>query len=257
MAQVRVRQGTTDILVIGHRGAVGYAPENTLPAFQKGYELGADWIETDVKVTLDGFFVLMHDRTVDRTTDGTGNVVDLTLQEIKQLDAGSWFDPAYKGTGVPELKDLLNLAREKVGICLDLWSGLSLEVVERITQLVFDFGMTEQTLILSSNPQQVKYTKEISPSITTGLLYSEPVEDNVDLARKWKADILHPSRYIVNTQLIKQAHSAGIPVAAGVFSEEKWIRERWEWGLDIFNCDHPDLPRKLILGSSMELSGTE
>ena len=70
MAQVRMRKNETDILVIGHRGTVGYAPENTIPAFQKGYELGADWVETDVRVTTDGFFILMHDRTVDRTTDG-------------------------------------------------------------------------------------------------------------------------------------------------------------------------------------------
>lgn len=250
MAQVKIRRGGTDILVIGHRGAVGYAPENTIPAFQKGYELGADWIETDVRVTADGFFVLMHDQTVDRTTDGTGNVADLTLNELQQFDAGTWFDSKYKGVCVPELKDLLSFAKEKVGVCLDLWSGLNIEEVERVVQLVVDYGMAGQTLVISSNPQQVKRAKGICPSITTGLLYSERVDDNVELAHRWNADFLHPSRYILNTGLIEQAHSAGIPVAASVFSEEKWIRDRWEWGLDIFNCDHPDLPRKLIRGSN-------
>src|SRR3954447_960778 len=84
-------------LVLGHRGASAYAPENTFAAFDLAMELGADGIETDVRVTRDGVLVLLHDETVDRTTDGTGLVAELCRAELDALDAGSWFEAAYAG----------------------------------------------------------------------------------------------------------------------------------------------------------------
>jgi glycerophosphoryl diester phosphodiesterase len=114
---MKIRQGNCDIKVIGHRGTLTHAPENTMYAFHAAYEMGADWVETDVKVTANGTFVLVHDETVDRTTNGTGTVSELSLVYITGLDAGSRFDPSYRDARVPELAELLNWSKEHSGVC--------------------------------------------------------------------------------------------------------------------------------------------
>src|SRR5215475_6599931 len=96
------------VLVIAHRGASGTCPENTLAAFRRAQELGAHMIELDVQLTRDGEVVVMHDWTLARTTDGRGRVASRTLAELRQLDAGSWFDPGYAREPVPTLREVLD-----------------------------------------------------------------------------------------------------------------------------------------------------
>ncbi len=95
--------------VAGHRGDRADAPENTMPAFEAAFAGGLEFVETDVQLTADGFAVLLHDETVDRTTDGTGAVAELTLAEVQALDAGSWFGPEFAGTRIPQLGEFLDL----------------------------------------------------------------------------------------------------------------------------------------------------
>lgn len=97
-----------DFIIIAHRGASGYAPEHTLEAYKLAVEMAADYIEIDLHMTKDGALVAMHDETVDRTTNGHGKVAELTLEEIKSLDAGSWFDESFKGLSVPTLEEIFN-----------------------------------------------------------------------------------------------------------------------------------------------------
>src|SRR5919197_4354903 len=94
-------------LVVGHRGAMGYAPENTLASFELAVEQGADVVELDVHLSRDGQVVVIHDEQLDRTTDGRGLVGDRTLDELKRLDAGSWFDPRFAGQRIPTLHEVL------------------------------------------------------------------------------------------------------------------------------------------------------
>jgi glycerophosphoryl diester phosphodiesterase len=107
--------------LIGHRGAAAVAPENTLASLRKAAELGARWVEFDVKLTRDGHPILAHDDRLERTTDGRGRFADLTLAEVQRLDAGSWFAPAFAGERVPTLEEALALCRE-------LGLGLNLEI---------------------------------------------------------------------------------------------------------------------------------
>ena len=99
--------------VVGHRGAMGHCPENTLASFERGLELGADWIELDVHLSRDDALVVIHDETVDRTTNGHGAVRDHTLAELKALDAGGWFGPEYAGQRIPTLDEVLAWARQR------------------------------------------------------------------------------------------------------------------------------------------------
>ena len=120
------------VVVAGHRGNVKFAPENTIPAFLKAAELGADLVEMDIRETKDGYLVIMHDETVDRTTNGKGRVEELTLEEIKKLDAGEWFSPEFKGTRVPTLHEVLEAIKGKVLPDLDFKAGSPAKVIQEI-----------------------------------------------------------------------------------------------------------------------------
>src|SRR5215471_12590471 len=101
------------VWVVGHRGAMGYCPENTLASFERGLELGADWIELDVHLSRDGQLIVIHDETLDRTTSGHGLVRDHTLAELKRLDAGAWFGAEYAGQRIPTLDEVLDWAHRR------------------------------------------------------------------------------------------------------------------------------------------------
>ena len=107
--------------MIGHRGAAGAAPENTLASIKKARELGATWIEFDVKLTKDSHAILFHDDRLERTTDGQGAVAATTLPEMRRLDAGSWFDAAFRGEPVPTFEQALAL-------CAELGLGVNVEI---------------------------------------------------------------------------------------------------------------------------------
>src|SRR5690349_8300386 len=109
--------------VKGHRGAMAYAPENTMPSFELAHEMGADEIELDVQRSKDGRLVVIHDQRVDRTTDGHGHVWELTFEELRSLDAGAPFDARFRGTRIPTLDEVLTWARGKVAVAVEIKNG--------------------------------------------------------------------------------------------------------------------------------------
>ena len=156
---------------VAHRGYSAVAPENTLPALAAGVLAGATFIEFDVRTTADGVPVVIHDRTVDRTTDGSGQVEDLTLEEISTLDAGSWFSPAYAGTPVPQLREVVDLLRPhavlapsarragvtsaeapRVELLMEIKPPVTPEQVKVIIGKVADAGLLERTVVQSFDP---------------------------------------------------------------------------------------------------------
>ncbi|MDQ7826832.1 MAG: glycerophosphodiester phosphodiesterase family protein [Candidatus Eremiobacteraeota bacterium] len=163
--------------IIGHRGASSLAPENTMASFRKAQTLGAEMIELDVHRTKDGALIIMHDDTVDRTTDGQGAVKDLTLREIKALDAGSWFSPDFKGEGVPTFDEVLQWARGKVKIDIEIKNSMQYPGIEKeIISLLKARGMEKNVIITSFDPQCIKNVKKEDSTIKTGvLLHPEPL----------------------------------------------------------------------------------
>ena len=140
------------VWVVGHRGAMGHCPENTLASFERGLQLGADWIELDVHLSRDNALIVIHDETLDRTTNGKGAVRDHSLAELKALDAGSWFGPQYAGERIPTLDEVLRWARQRNAI-VDIeiknapvyYAGIEAAVVEALDR----YGMTEQVIVIS------------------------------------------------------------------------------------------------------------
>ncbi|MFJ7729437.1 glycerophosphodiester phosphodiesterase family protein [Neobacillus sp. NPDC097160] len=176
-------------VVAAHRGVPSIAPENTMASYRKAYELGADMIETDVQRTKDGQLVIMHDYTVDRTTNGKGNVKDLTLEQIRALDAGIKFKPEFQGEKVPTFKEYLNEFKDKdVVLLVEIKAdGIEKQVMEEIEQS----GMVDNVVIQSFNANHIRNTHSINPEVGTGYLYSAGVPSTIDARLKKAQQMMH------------------------------------------------------------------
>ena len=196
-------QLSSDPQLIAHRGGSAYEPENTLSAFRNAIEVGADWIEMDIQRTRDGVLVVIHDEAVDRTTDGTGKVEDLTLEQIRTLDAGN-------GEQVPTFEEVIALAREAgVGLLPEakspyLYPGIEAEMVEAL----IEGGGIQETVIQSFEPGTLETIQRINPDIQVCPLYGLWVLDLSD-PRPSEANTLCPmaEMVILNPWMIRQARA--------------------------------------------------
>lgn len=216
-------------LAIGHRGATRLAPEDTLPSEARSHRLGSDYLELDVHLTADGVPVVIHDDTVDRTTDGHGAVSDLTLAQVRRLDAGSWFSPRYAGTRVPTFEQLLRYAR-RTGAALmpELKAGWTRRQVALVVGLVKRYGLERTTVFQSLDPQALRYAAELDPAIArAGLVKDRLPADPVGWVRSFRGAALLPSYDLVDGDLVRTLHAADIAVIPWtVDSRSEWDRLR-------------------------------
>ena len=191
--------------LIAHRGGPAGAPESTLAAFRNAIAVGADWIEMDIRMTRDGTLVVMHDETVDRTTNGTGRVEDLTLAQIGALDAGD-------GERVPTFDQVIDLAKKaEVGLLPetkspDLYPGIEAQMVQAIVEADY----VQRTVIQSFEPQVLDTIKGLNPDMEVCPLYGLWALD-LSGPQPGEADILCPmaEMVILNPWMIRQAHAEG------------------------------------------------
>jgi len=222
--------------VVGHRGAMGYCPENTLTSFARGLELGADWIELDVHLSRDGQLIVIHDETLDRTTNGHGLVKDHSLAELKQLDAG-------QGQAIPTLEEVLDWARTHDTI-LDIeiknaplyYDGIETKVVNALD----NSRMTDQVVVISFDHHAVKRVKELDPRVLTGVLYAARPADPVGMARAASADGLLPQYAYVTRADVAAAHDAGLFVAPWTVNDVETASQLKAAGVDAIATNYPD-----------------
>jgi glycerophosphoryl diester phosphodiesterase len=170
---------------VAHRGYSAVAPENTLPALTAAVLAGATHVEFDVRTTADGVPVVIHDRTVDRTTTGSGYVWDLPYAEVAALDAGSWLSPAYVGLRVPPLADTLDLlAGAGPELLLEIKRPATLAEVKSIVELVAERDLLPRTIVQSFDPDVLRLVREVAPDVRRGLLRLRYDEEVVPLARE-------------------------------------------------------------------------
>ena len=162
-------QSAENIFVAAHRGWSSKYPENTMEAIKAAIDLGVVQIETDIRITKDGELVLIHDSTVDRTTNGTGKVCDFTLAELQALDAGSWKGEEYAGLKIPTFLDFMELVKDHPTLTLDLelkeypvegWEEVSFSVCDRVLKIVDDYGFTDRIVINTFNAKLQEYITE-------------------------------------------------------------------------------------------------
>src|SRR3989338_7118196 len=183
--------------LVGHRGAMGHAPENTMASFDLARHMGAEFVECDVHVSSDKEVLVMHDERVERTTNGAGLIKDLKLSQIKKLDAGSWYSKKFKGEKVPALRELLNWVKHKtshhkyqMGGAIEIKNEPVRypDIAERLADVISETGMASRVVAISFDHEVVKQLKSLTPKIATGILYRDPMEDPFKRALSIKAD---------------------------------------------------------------------
>lgn len=234
--------------IIAHRGASRYAPENTMPAFARAVQMGADGIETDVHLSKDGIPVLIHDESLNRTTSGKGLVKEYTVHELKKLDAGSWFSSHFKHTPIITLEEFLRWVKPyPVLINLELKTNvINYEQIEqRVCQLIESYNMTERTILSSFNPASLSRVKEIQPAIQTAFLTSQKIKHIISFLHDIHADALHVKYRIVNKDMIDMLRDENIPVRVYTVNRTSRLTRCFKWGCDGVVTDVPDLAHRI------------
>lgn len=232
------------IKVVAHRGGVGLGvPENTLPAIEKAIEVGAQLIEIDIRETKDGHLVLMHDSTVNRTTNGSGRVDQLTLEEIKKLDAGSWVNDEFKGTIVPTLQEALELMKGRIDPDLDFKEGN----IEKLVAVVNSVGIAEQCT--HHNPSEVyDRLQKLEPRI----FIRPTIQSYADIPgtiRSLRPPMVNMDWKAVSERSIRETHTFGIKAFVNCLSTADTIlnaRIAAEAGADYIQTDFPDKVIELL-----------
>ena len=238
-------------LNFGHRGASYHAPENTLAAFRLARGLGADGVELDVQLSRDGIPVVMHDDTVDRTTNGSGAVADVVLCSLKTLDAGGWFSPGSAGEPVPTLAEVFEAVGQDLLLNLELKAvGLEQTGLEQaVASLVARHGMESRVLISSFNPMALQRVREADVRLPLALLYGPQLPQEtlarwVDGLRPLTA--LHPEYHLLNEGRLSWARQHGCRVNTWTVDEPEDMRRLLALGVDGIITDRPDLLREIL-----------
>ena len=239
------------VQVWGHRGADGwdkqYAPENTLPSFQKAIDMGADGIEFDVQLTKDGEIVICHDEKIDRTSDGKGWLKDYTLKELKQFNF-STPHPEYGFVEIPTLKELLDLVKPtNLTLNIELKTGVIYYdgIEEQVAQLIKQYDMEERVIYSSFNHYSLQKLKKQFPEAQIGLLMGDNFVDIPDYPKRLDAIAVHPPVGTLTEEYIDRCHKFGLKVHTWTVDNLDKLREVITMGVDAFITDCPDNGRKI------------
>ncbi len=243
-------------LIIAHRGSSATAPENTLAAFQLAAEQEADAIELDVDLTRDGHVIVMHDATIDRTTDGHGRVADLTLDEVRRADAGAWKDAAFKGEHVPLLEEVFEAVGQRLLINVEIkdMSLLGTGVEAQVAALIEKYDLLDRVILSSFNPLALRRAKYVNPRLACGLLVAPDLP--IFLRAAWLAPLVpglnarHPHHAQVNKTVVDHFHAQGLVVNVWTVNQAGTARAMVQAGVDGLIGDDPILIREAVEPSS-------
>jgi glycerophosphoryl diester phosphodiesterase len=237
---------------IAHRGARKFAPENTLPAFEKAIDMGLDYVEIDVRQTKDGHLVLSHDSTVDRMTDGTGRISEMTLEEVRRLDASSGFEGDFPPTRIPTLQETLRACKGRIKIYLDLKAA----ALEPVVEALDEYGMIVETVVYSSIETLVAL-KGLRPDLAVmpgpgRWLSIRGVASAI--VRSLPAEVIDSNLVDYTVEAVEEIHGAGALVyvdTLGPKDDREGMLEAIGMGVDGIDTDHPDV-LELVLAELAE-----
>ena len=231
------------LLRIAHRGASGHCPENTRAAFLRAIELGADMVELDCQVTRDGAVVVIHDETLDRTTNGRGRVRDHTLRELKALDAGRWFGAEFAGEEILTLEQAIEILRGKVELNLEIKGEdapgrLEIQCVGIVRSLRF----FDATVFSSFSPARMRLVRDLADDARIGVLMDDGTDWNagLHLAAELEAEALHPARSLASRAAFERAHDNDREVRIWPVNRASEMAELVAMGVDGIFSDFPD-----------------
>jgi glycerophosphoryl diester phosphodiesterase len=235
------------VWVIAHRGASGVAPENTAAAFRKAVELGAGFIETDLQLSRDARLVALHDDTLERTTNGRGPVSAKTLEELRRLDAGSWFrapnhgPSPFAGERIATIEEILALGQEhEIGLYLEIKVTGPSGAEHAIVGALRASDGIPRSVVLSFSPSILKRVRQLEPLVMTGFLYSDRLPAAVATAVDAGARQLLPRTDRVTRELVTDAHAHDLKVVAWTANAPGEMQKLISAGVDGIITDHPD-----------------
>ncbi|WLD93604.1 glycerophosphodiester phosphodiesterase family protein [Alkalihalobacillus sp. AL-G] len=232
---------------VAHRGASGYAPENTIAAFDKAVEMKADYIEIDVQRSKDGQLVVIHDTTVDRTTNGTGSVKDLTFEQIRSLDAGSWMGEEFAGEEIPTFAEVLERYHGKIGILIELkapqlYPGIEETVAMMLKERNLDKPQNEKIIIQSFNFESMEKINSLLPYVPIGVLTSSSADTTDQALKEFAsyAEYFNPSYRIVTEELVDKVHSLDMGISSWTVRSQETADFLLDMNVDAIITDYPD-----------------
>lgn len=231
-----------------HRGFKSKYPENTMLAFRKAVEEGADGIEFDVHLTKDGELVIIHDERLDRTCQAQGRVKDYTLEELKKINAAKLF-PEVGFEGIPTLEEYFKYIKDKDIITnIELKTGIFWYrgIEEKVYDLLSKYDLNDRILVSSFNHESLMKMKELGPELKFGALVSSWLDRPEDYLEKMGVDFYHPAAYCASPELVKRLHNCGIGINVWFGKEEYDFKTLVEMGVDGIISDFPDQVKELI-----------
>ena len=229
-------------LVIGHRGAASHAPENTLASFRAGLQAGADWIELDVRLSRDGWPMVIHDATLDRTTNGFGPVAEATREELSALDAGVWRGPEFRGERLPDLAAALAEIPTPARVVVELKaeSPGERELRKVVLRVIREAGRVPDVVVSSSRWELLHGLDRIEPGLETALVHrSAERRDPVAAAIEIGARSIHPNHRRLSESLAASAAEAGLAIFPYTVNDEATLRRVAEVGVAGVITDDP------------------
>lgn len=244
-------------IIIAHRGAMGYAPENTLAALKLGIELGADAIEIDLRQTMDRIPVALHDATVNNTTNGSGNIKNILFNDLRKLDAGSWFNSKFSSETVPSLQEIIDILPDSVILIIEFKEGNDTypEIEERTVSLIRENKIESQVLLKSFDPNVLERLRILAPDIPQVYVYTFRIpwlgmiiDRGITFGSIFNIDTeyLQPHRFFLSESFVKAAQSRGFKIISWGVNSEEDITESLEYGVDGIETDYPDKVLKLL-----------
>lgn len=249
---LRSRRGVPH--VSAHRGASAKAPENTLAALDRAWRDGATLAEIDVRLTRDGHVVVMHDRTVDRTTTGRGPVEAMTLDEVRGLDAGGWFGPAFRGEHVPALRDVIAWARGKLVLLVELknYPVYDAPLLERTVELIDATQSSDYVVPAGFDHVALREIKRRRPDWATEMIYNARLADPAGAARAIGASLVSLEPQFALADDIARLHAADVAALTTLERPDDAAR-LLSFGLDVLESDDPAMAVAAIRSAGVRL----
>lgn len=233
----------SDVRIIGHRGAAAVAPENTLASFRAAAALGVRWVEMDVSLLADGSPVIFHDEELERCSNGRGQLADVDLAYIRQLDAGCWFAPQFSGEKILTLSEALQeIQRLGMGLNLEIkhdGPGLERLVATVLTTLAHEWRDSEKLLLSSFNHQALRLCQHQAPHLRRGQLYESVPANWQQELQEIEAYSLHCDYQALDAMLALSIKAAGYRLLCYTVNDPQAVARHWAWGMDAIFTDDP------------------
>ena len=235
--------------IFAHRGASGYAPENTLEAFALAITQGADGIELDVQLTKDGIPVVIHDETIDRVTEKKGWVKDYTLEELRAFNYNRT-KPEYKHADIPTMREVFELLKPTgLFINIEIKTGVVFyeKIEEKILALTKEMGMEDRVCYSSFNHYTVTRIHELKPDAEVGFLYADGPIDMPSYGVKHGVNALHPALYNLQYDgFVKECKEKGLKLNVWTVNERPYMEMCCQYGVDAIITNYPDIAKEVV-----------